>query len=64
MTCAHRTRPRNLQATDTHHKLLKQLGPYHFLGKLIPLMIIKGLAEGVLPIYGDGVDGARTGIWL
>jgi dTDP-glucose 4,6-dehydratase len=29
-------------------------GPYHFPEKLIPHMIIKGLAEEPLPIYGDG----------
>ncbi|WP_342733693.1 dTDP-glucose 4,6-dehydratase [Bradyrhizobium sp. B117] len=29
-------------------------GPYHFPEKLIPHMIIKGLAEDALPIYGDG----------
>jgi dTDP-glucose 4,6-dehydratase len=29
-------------------------GPYHFPEKLIPHMIIKGLAEEDLPVYGDG----------
>ncbi len=29
-------------------------GPYHFPEKLIPLMIIKGLAGEPLPVYGDG----------
>lgn len=29
-------------------------GPYHFPEKLIPLVIIKALAEQPLPIYGDG----------
>ncbi|AMN43606.1 dTDP-glucose 4,6-dehydratase [Rhodoplanes sp. Z2-YC6860] len=29
-------------------------GPYHFPEKLIPHMIIKGLAEDPLPVYGDG----------
>jgi dTDP-glucose 4,6-dehydratase len=29
-------------------------GPYHFPEKLIPHMIIKGLAEQDLPVYGDG----------
>ena len=29
-------------------------GPYHFPEKLIPHMIIKGLAGETLPIYGDG----------
>jgi dTDP-glucose 4,6-dehydratase len=29
-------------------------GPYHFPEKLIPHMIIKGLAEQELPVYGDG----------
>ena len=29
-------------------------GPYHFPEKLIPHMIIKGLAEEPLPVYGDG----------
>jgi dTDP-glucose 4,6-dehydratase len=29
-------------------------GPYHFPEKLIPHMIIKGLAGEALPIYGDG----------
>jgi hypothetical protein len=30
------------------------LGPYHFPEKLIPHIIIKGLAEEPLPVYGDG----------
>ena len=29
-------------------------GPYHFPEKLIPLVIIKGLAGAALPIYGSG----------
>jgi len=29
-------------------------GPYHFPEKLIPHMIIKGLAREPLPVYGDG----------
>ncbi|HLH29681.1 MAG TPA: dTDP-glucose 4,6-dehydratase [Terriglobia bacterium] len=29
-------------------------GPYHFPEKLIPHMIIKGLAEELLPVYGAG----------
>jgi dTDP-glucose 4,6-dehydratase len=29
-------------------------GPYHFPEKLIPLMILKGLAGEKLPVYGDG----------
>jgi dTDP-glucose 4,6-dehydratase len=29
-------------------------GPYHFPEKLIPLMILKGLAGETLPVYGDG----------
>jgi dTDP-glucose 4,6-dehydratase len=29
-------------------------GPYHFPEKLIPHIIIKGLAEEKLPVYGDG----------
>jgi dTDP-glucose 4,6-dehydratase len=29
-------------------------GPYHFPEKLIPHMIIRGLAEQHLPVYGDG----------
>src|SRR6202012_2388845 len=29
-------------------------GPYHFPEKLIPHMIIKGLAFEPLPVYGDG----------
>jgi dTDP-glucose 4,6-dehydratase len=29
-------------------------GPYHFPEKLIPHMIIKGLADHELPVYGDG----------
>jgi dTDP-glucose 4,6-dehydratase len=29
-------------------------GPYHFPEKLIPHMIIKGLAAAPLPVYGDG----------
>ncbi len=36
-------------------------GPYHFPEKLIPLMIIKGLAGEALPIYGKG-DNIRD--WL
>jgi dTDP-glucose 4,6-dehydratase len=31
-------------------------GPYHFPEKLIPHMIIKGLAEQALPVYGDGLN--------
>jgi dTDP-glucose 4,6-dehydratase len=31
-------------------------GPYHFPEKLIPHMIIKGLAEDALPVYGDGLN--------
>jgi dTDP-glucose 4,6-dehydratase len=31
-------------------------GPYHFPEKLIPHMIIKGLAEEALPVYGDGLN--------
>jgi dTDP-glucose 4,6-dehydratase len=29
-------------------------GPYHFPEKLIPHIIVKGLAEELLPVYGDG----------
>ena len=36
-------------------------GPYHFPEKLIPLMIIKGLAGEKLPVYGKG-DNIRD--WL
>jgi len=31
-------------------------GPYHHPEKLIPHMIIKGLAEEPLPVYGDGMN--------
>ena len=31
-------------------------GPYHFPEKLIPLMILNGLAGKPLPIYGDGLN--------
>jgi len=31
-------------------------GPYHFPEKLIPHVIIKGLCEESLPIYGDGMN--------
>jgi dTDP-glucose 4,6-dehydratase len=31
-------------------------GPYHFPEKLIPHMIIKGLAGQPLPVYGDGLN--------
>ena len=31
-------------------------GPYHFPEKLIPHMIINGLAEQPLPVYGDGLN--------
>jgi dTDP-glucose 4,6-dehydratase len=31
-------------------------GPYHFPEKLIPHMIIKGLGEQSLPVYGDGMN--------
>ena len=31
-------------------------GPYHFPEKLIPLMILNGLAGKLLPIYGDGLN--------
>jgi len=36
-------------------------GPYHFPEKLIPLMILKGLAGEKLPVYGKG-DNIRD--WL
>ncbi len=31
-------------------------GPYHFPEKLIPLMILNGLAGRPLPVYGDGLN--------
>jgi dTDP-glucose 4,6-dehydratase len=31
-------------------------GPYHFPEKLIPLMIIRGLYEESLPVYGNGLN--------
>jgi dTDP-glucose 4,6-dehydratase len=31
-------------------------GPYHFPEKLIPHMIIRGLAHQTLPVYGDGTN--------
>ena len=31
-------------------------GPYHFPEKLIPLMILNGLAGKPLPVYGDGAN--------
>ena len=31
-------------------------GPYHFLEKLIPLMIINALHDRTLPVYGDGAN--------
>ncbi len=31
-------------------------GPYHFPEKLIPLMIVKALAEEPLPVYGEGIN--------
>jgi dTDP-glucose 4,6-dehydratase len=31
-------------------------GPYHFPEKLIPHIIIKGLAGDTLPVYGDGMN--------
>lgn len=31
-------------------------GPYHFPEKLIPLMILKGLKGGELPVYGAGAN--------
>jgi dTDP-glucose 4,6-dehydratase len=31
-------------------------GPFHFPEKLIPHMIIKGLADEPLPVYGDGMN--------
>ena len=31
-------------------------GPYHFLEKLIPLMIVNALAGKPLPVYGDGMQ--------
>jgi dTDP-glucose 4,6-dehydratase len=31
-------------------------GPFHFPEKLIPLMIIKGLAGEALPVYGQGLN--------
>jgi dTDP-glucose 4,6-dehydratase len=36
-------------------------GPYHFPEKLIPHMIIRGLAEKSLPVYGEG---AHVRDWL
>jgi hypothetical protein len=34
----------------------KTYGPHHFQAKLIPHMIIKGLAHETLPVYGDGMN--------
>ena len=31
-------------------------GPYHFPEKLIPLMIVKALADEPLPVYGEGIN--------
>jgi dTDP-glucose 4,6-dehydratase len=31
-------------------------GPYQFPEKLIPLMIARALADGALPVYGDGLN--------
>ena len=31
-------------------------GPYHFPEKLIPHMILRGLADESLPVYGDGLN--------
>ncbi|MCB9963458.1 MAG: dTDP-glucose 4,6-dehydratase [Rhodospirillales bacterium] len=31
-------------------------GPYQFPEKLIPLMIVRGLSEDSLPVYGDGLN--------
>jgi dTDP-glucose 4,6-dehydratase len=31
-------------------------GPYQFPEKLIPMMILRGLAERSLPVYGDGLN--------
>jgi dTDP-glucose 4,6-dehydratase len=31
-------------------------GPYHFPEKLIPHMILKALADELLPVYGDGMN--------
>jgi dTDP-glucose 4,6-dehydratase len=31
-------------------------GPYQFPEKLIPMMILRGLAEQSLPVYGDGLN--------
>jgi dTDP-glucose 4,6-dehydratase len=31
-------------------------GPYQFPEKLIPLMILQGLADRALPVYGDGLN--------
>ncbi|MBT5266966.1 MAG: dTDP-glucose 4,6-dehydratase [Rhodospirillaceae bacterium] len=47
-------------------------GPYHFPEKLIPLMIIKGLAGEALPVYGTGenvrdwlyVEDHARALWL
>src|SRR3546814_8636251 len=36
-------------------------GPYHFPEKLVPLMILKGLAGEKLPVYGDG---SKVRDWL
>ncbi len=37
-------------------------GPYQFPEKLIPHMIIKGLAEQELPVYGDGQQHPRLAV--
>ncbi len=47
-------------------------GPYHFPEKLIPLMILNGLDQKPLPVYGDGrqirdwlyVEDHAAAIWL
>ncbi len=47
-------------------------GPYHFPEKLIPLMIIKGMNGGDLPVYGTGenvrdwlyVDDHARALWM
>ncbi|MBQ2696766.1 MAG: dTDP-glucose 4,6-dehydratase [Clostridia bacterium] len=31
-------------------------GPYHFPEKLIPLMVVKALADEPLPVYGEGLN--------
>lgn len=47
---------RTFQLPITISRCSNNYGPYHFPEKLIPLMIIRALAEEKLPVYGNGLN--------